>query len=186
MPSSATARLRSIAPLLAAGGVAAGAYAWAKSVNPDYTTSLFGQKAADTLPLKSWLATAVLALAALQLSTALWLYGKLRPLRNQPRRLGTFHRLAGATAILVTLPIAYHCLFAYGFRDLDSRTVVHSLAGCFVYGAIAAKVLVVRSKGLPRWVLPLAGGSLVTLVVVLWYSSALWYFNGHSVPLLGG
>jgi plastocyanin len=179
------ARFKPLIPLALAAAIAAGLYIWAKSITPDYTTSLFGQTAADTFPLKSWLATVVLALAVLQLYTALWLYGRLHRARARPNRLGTAHRLTGAAAIVVSLPIAYHCLFAYGFRDLDSRTVVHSLAGCFIYGAIGAKVFVVRSKSVPGWALPLAGGTLVTLVVVLWYSSALWYFNDYSVPLLG-
>ena len=33
---------------------------------------------------------------------------------------------------------------------------------------------------------PLDGGTLVSVVVVLWYTGALWYFNNHSLPLLGG
>jgi hypothetical protein len=175
-----------LAPLLLAAAIACGVYAWAKSVTPDYGISLFGQTGADTLPLKSWLATAVLALALLQLYTALWLYGRIRRRRPRPRRLGTAHRLTGAAAILLTLPIAYHCLLAYGFQDFDSRTLVHSLAGCFIYGAVAAKVLVVRWRSLPGWALPVAGGTLVSVVVVLWYTAALWYFNDHSLPLLGG
>jgi hypothetical protein len=31
-----------------------------------------------------------------------------------------------------------------------------------------------------------ADGTLVSVVVVLWYTAALWYFNDHSLPLLGG
>lgn len=181
-----TARFKPMIPLVLAAAIAAGIYVWAKSITPDYTTSLFGQTAADTFPLKSWLATVVLVLAVLQIYTALWLYGRINRARARPRRLGTAHRLTGAAAIVVSLPIAYHCLFAYGFRDFDARTLAHSLAGCFLYGAIGAKVFAVRSRSVPRWALPLAGGTLVTVVVVLWYSSALWYFNDYSVPLLGG
>jgi hypothetical protein len=59
---------------------------------------------------------------------------------------------------------------------------VHSLAGCFFYGAFLAKVLVVRSRRLPGWVLPVMGGLLVTVVAVVWYSSALWYFDGYRLP----
>ena len=183
--AAAAHRATRLAPPLLAAAVSAGVYVWAKSVTPDYGTSLFGQTATDTLPLKSWLATAVLALALLQVYTALWLYGRIRRGRARPRRLGTVHRLTGIGAILLTLPIAYHCLFAYGFQDFSTRVLVHSLAGSFIYGAIAAKVLVVRSRTLPGWALPAAGGIVVTAVVVLWYSSALWYFNDHSVPLLG-
>ena len=147
---------------------------------PFVNTSLFGQSATDTFPLKSWLATGVLALAAFQLYSALWIYGRL-PWRK-PAWLGTVHRVSGYSAIFLSLPIAYHCMFAYGFRDFDRRTVVHSLAGCFFYGAFAAKVIVVRSRRLPGWVLPVAGGTMLTLVVVLWYSAALWYFNGFDSP----
>ena len=74
---------------------------------------------------------------------------------------------------MLSLPIAYHCLRAYGFRDFDRRTVVHSIAGCFFYGAFAAKLIVVRSRRLPGWALPVAGGTMVARVVVLWYSAAL-------------
>jgi len=80
-------------------------------------------------------------------------------------------------------PIAYHCAFAYGVQtNIDARVAVHSLAGCFFYGAVAAKLIVVRSRRLPGWALPLAGGTLVALVAVLWYTSALWYFDDYSLP----
>jgi uncharacterized membrane protein HdeD (DUF308 family) len=98
---------------------------------------------------------------------------------------GNVHRAVGIVALLVSLPIAYHCAFAYGVQtNIDARVAVHSLAGCFLYGAFAAKLVIVRSRRLPGWTLPLAGGTLVTLVAVLWYSSALWYFNDDSLPLL--
>jgi plastocyanin len=172
-----------VLPLALAAGVTAGVYVWAKAITPDYGTSLFGQTANDTFPLKSWLATALLALAMSQVITALWLYGKLLRSRPRPARLGTFHRLIGAAAILVSLPIAYHCLFAYGFRDFDTRTTIHSLAGCFFYGVLAAKIACVRLRPSAGWALPLAGGTLFTVIVVLWYSSAAWYFNDSKVPL---
>jgi hypothetical protein len=93
------------------------------------------------------------------------------------------HRLGGASLFLLSLPVAMHCLLAYGVRLGGPRVAVHSLAGCFFYGAFAAKVLLVRSRRLPGWALPVAGGLLVTLIAVLWYSSALWYFDGFRLPL---
>ena len=44
------------------------------------------------------------------------------------------------------------------------------------------KVLIVRSRRLAWWGLPVAGGLLVTLIVVLWYSAALWYYAGFHLP----
>jgi len=64
------------------------------------------------------------------------------------------------------------------------RVAAHSIAGCFFYGAFTAKVLLVRSRRLPGWALPAAGGMLAIIVVVLWYTSALWYYNGYQLPHL--
>ena len=93
------------------------------------------------------------------------------------------HRVGGASLFLLSLPVAVHCMFAYGVQLGDLRVAVHSVAGCFFYGAFAAKVLIVRSRRLPGWALPVAGGLLVTLIVIMWYSSALWYFNNSRLPL---
>jgi hypothetical protein len=40
----------------------------------------------------------------------------------------------------------------------------------------------VARPALPGWALPAAGRLLVTLIVVMWYSSALWYFDGFRLP----
>jgi Family of unknown function (DUF6529) len=50
---------------------------------------------------------------------------------------------------LLSLPVAVHCMFAYGVQLGDPRVAVHSVAGCLFYGAFAAKVLIVRSRRLP-------------------------------------
>jgi uncharacterized protein DUF6529 len=185
----AGARLRSAVwmsvPILVAAAVAAGLYVFGTRHVPDYSISLFGQTAADTLPLKSWLGTGLLALAGVQLGLALWIYGRLPGAGVAPLRVVTGHRLVGACALLLTLPIAYHCAFAYGVQThVDARVAVHSIAGCLLYGAFAAKVTVVRSERFPGWTLPLVGGTLVALVAVLWYTSALWYFDGYRLPIL--
>ena len=172
-------------PLAILAAIAAAIYVAGTSITPDYSgTALFGKTATDTLPLKSDLASVVLGLAALQLLLGLWIYGRLPRIGAAARRIGSVHRAIGIAAVLLTLPIAYHCMRAYGVQTLDSRIAVHSLAGCFFYGAFAAKVTVVRSKSLPGWTLPVAGGTLVALTAVLWYTSALWYYNDFSIPLL--
>lgn len=168
-----------------AAATTAGLYVFGTRHVPNYSIGLFGRTGLDTLSLKSWLATGVLGLAGLQLGLALWMYRKLPRLRPPSARIGNIHRLVGVAAILLTLPIAYHCAFAYGVQThIDTRVSVHSLAGCFFYGALAAKLLIVRSRRFPGWTLPLAGGTLVTLVALLWYTSALWYFDNFSLPSL--
>lgn len=174
-----------MSPLIAGAAVTVGLYVFGTQHTPDYYTSLFGETAAGTLPLKSWLGTGLLALAGVQLALALWMYGRLPRIGSAPPGVATGHRLVGAAAFLLTLPLAYHCAFAYGVQThVDTRVAVHSLAGCFFYGAFAAKVTIVRSRRLPGWTLPLVGGVLVTLVVILWYTSAVWYFDGYSLRLL--
>ena len=176
------AAARALIPLAAGLLVALAIYVVATSITPDPTSSLFGTSGAGTFPLKSALASGVLAFAAFQLYTSLWIFGKINRKRALPRRLRIVHRASGYLAILLSLPIAYNCLLAYGFEDFDRRVLVHAVAGCFFYGAFAAKIVIVRSKRLPGWTLPIAGGTLVTIVFLLWYSAGLWYYNDFNSP----
>ena len=150
--------------------------------SPNYSLGFFGQTSYDrVIGLKSLLATVALALAAIQVGLALWMYGKL-PLARAPRRVAITHRIIGVAAFLVTLPVGLHCAMAYGVQAGSPRVLIHSIAGCFLYGAFLAKVLLVHSRRLPGWALPVAGGTLAVLIAVLWYTSALWYYNGFSLP----
>jgi len=101
-------------------------------------------------------------------------------LQQQPPPLLTQTRLTRLSPITSRSTIKFN----RGQRHLgDLRVAMDSVGGCFFYGAFAAKVLIVRSRRLPGWALPVAGGLLVTLIVVMWYSSALWYFDGSRLPL---
>jgi hypothetical protein len=180
-PGREVSRLAGPALVGAAVAVALGVYG---GVHDPTGEALFTLFFSATLNMKAWLATVVLLLALLQLLSAARLYGKLPVPRQVPPWLGQAHRLSGTLAFLVSLPIAYHCLWSLGFEtDADqTRRFVHSIAGCFFYGAFASKVLVVRSGGLPGWALPAAGGALFTSVVVLWFSSSLWFFDTVGFP----
>ncbi|HEX6312054.1 MAG TPA: DUF6529 family protein [Acidimicrobiia bacterium] len=140
-----------------------------------------------TINLKVWFATAALALAALQLLLAARIYGKLGwpwP-GDTPAWLGDAHRLVGTIAFLVSLPVAYHCLWALGFQSTDTRVLVHSLVGCVFYGVFTVKVLSVRADGLPGWLLPIAGGTTFAALVAVWLTSSLWFMTSRpaGVPL---
>jgi hypothetical protein len=150
----------------------------------DYTTGLFGQTGLNAIILKSALATAALGLAVVQVLLALWIYRKLPFAGRAPKPIGITHRVVGFVLVALTLPIAIHCFLAYGVMTTDARHVIHSVAGCVFYGAFLAKVLLVQSRKLPGWALPVAGGLLALLVALLWYTSALWYYNG-SAPGIG-
>lgn len=136
----------------------------------------------STLHMKTWLATLALLLAVLQILGGLWMYGKL-PLRPAPAWVGPAHRITGSLALLTTLPVAYHCLWSLGFNPGPggSRRFWHSVFGCLVYGAFATKVLVVRSRRMPAWALPVVGGVLFTVLVLVWLTSSLWFFTEFGV-----
>ena len=179
---SAAVRLAGIG--LLAAGVTAALYVAGRLHTPNFTASLFGRSGLDAIALKSVLATIALGLAVLQVLLALWIYRKLPLAGSPPRPARLAHRVIGFGLFALTVPIAVHCLLAYGVQLTSLRVAVHSIAGCFFYGAFAAKVLLVQSRRLPGWVLPVAGGVLAVVVGVLWYTSSLWYYNGFQLPAL--
>ena len=165
----------------AAVSVAVGVYGRVHDPTGHALVTLFFTK---TLNMKAWLATVAVLFAALQLLTALRMYGKLRWPRSAPAWLGDFHRLSGTLAFLFTLPVAFHCLWSLGFKAhlAQTRVFVHSIAGCAFYGAFATKMVIVRSKGLPNWSLPVLGGAVFTILVALWLTSSLWFFRHNGFP----
>ena len=127
---------------------------------------------------KAWFATAAVCFGVIQVSTGARIFGKLQRIVPIGRpHVNRVHRWSGRLAILCTLPVAFHCIFILGFRTTDTRVLVHSIAGTFVYGVIVVKVFFVRDRDHPRWVLPVVGGTLFTILVTLWSTSALWYFT---------
>jgi hypothetical protein len=138
----------------------------------------------STLTMKAWLATVAVVLAIVQVLTALRLYGKVRWPASAPAWLGDAHRLSGTLAFVFSLPVAFHCLWALGFKAHPSqaRVFAHSLLGCAFYGAFAAKVIIVRAKGLPGWALPVAGGLVFSALVAVWATSSLWFFTHVGFP----
>ncbi len=135
----------------------------------------------DTITMKVWLATLAVLFALAQLASALWMYGRL-PLGDAPAWLGTAHRISGRLAFLLSLPVAYHCLYQLAFQHATARVLAHSILGCTFYGAFAAKVVIVRSRSLPGLALPVAGGLLFSVLVATWMTSGLWFISENGFP----
>src|SRR6476646_11206981 len=129
----------------------------------------------DPIHLKAGFATAVVVLACFQLFTAAWIFRKLP--WPKPAWVNPVHRWSGRLAFAFTLPVAYHCIFKLGFQHSSSRVLAHSLLGCAVYGAFAAKVTIVRLHRFPRFVLPIAGGLLFAVLIGVWFTSAFWLYG---------
>ncbi len=146
-------------------------------VNSTYThivTTVFS----STIAMKVWFATAVIVLVVVQVSTATRMWGRFEGVIRLPTPVvQSIHRWSGRLAFLCTLPVFFHCVFILGFQTPNARVAVHSIAGSFVYGVFAAKILILRGKGYPSWVLPVVGGTVAVLLVTLWFSSAYWYFT---------
>lgn len=102
---------------------------------------------------------------------------RLTPGGRAPTWMGTAHIWSGRLAVLVSIPVAVHCLYALGFQSTDSRVLFHSLFGCLFYGVFVTKMLLLTRKGLPGWVIPVAGGLLFFGLVYVWLTSALWFFQ---------
>jgi Family of unknown function (DUF6529) len=127
---------------------------------------------------KVWFATAAFALAFVQVITAARIFGKLQRVIPIGRPwINRTHRWSGRLAFLCTLPVAFHCIFILGFQTTDTRVLVHSIAGSFVYGVFAVKIFFVRDHDHPRWTLPVVGGTLFAVLATLWSTSAYWYFT---------
>jgi Family of unknown function (DUF6529) len=131
------------------------------------------------LVAKAWLATAAFVLGVVQLVTGAGMWGKFG--LGDKSWTAPVHRWSGRLAILATLPVVTHCLYALGFGHSSPRVLVHSLLGCFFFGLFATKMLSLRPTNLPGWVLPVLGGTLFSVLTGLWLTSAVWFFTTVGV-----
>lgn len=153
-----------------------------RTIRSPYATPFFHLFFSDTLHMKVWLTTAALLLGLSQLLTASRIYGLL----HFPPPGGFYnvvHRWSGRTAIVLTLPVAYHCIFLLGFGTYDTRVYIHSLLGSSVYGVFLAKVFIVRAKGFPGWALPIAGGVMFSILLGVWLTAAPWFFRNFGMGI---
>ncbi len=162
----------------AAVAVALGVYGNVHDPSGRSLVTLFFTK---TINLKVWFATVAMSLAVFQLGSALKMQGKLGAARG-PRWLSKVHRASGTLAFAFAVIVAYHCLWALGFQDTDTRVLVHGVAGCVFFGALATKILVVRGRSMPDLAFSLAGGLLFSAITVVWLSSSLWFFVNVEFP----
>jgi len=176
-------------PLLLAGGACAvflGVYGKVHAPAGQRTTSVVFwsvtfESSTAMLQFKSFLTSVAIVLALFQLVTGLRLYDRVPWPRQIPLWLGDVHRLTGTLVLVVSLPVAYHCLWSLGFQsDTNNlRAYAHSLFGCFFYGAYVTKVLAVRRGSPPNWFIPIMGGTVLTTLAVVWLTSALYFITGR-------
>ncbi|MER7643260.1 DUF6529 family protein [Streptomyces sp. NPDC126522] len=167
---------RYLVPALVAAAVAIGLGVYGKVHDPAGTAfNLAGFS--STGAVKSWLATTAFFFALVQVVSAFMVYGRL----PGPSWAPALHRWSGRIAFLVAVPVAVHCLYAFGYQTYSTRVMWHSVLGCAFFGAFSAKMLLLRSERLPGWLLPLVGGLVFTALTLIWLTSALWFFRTVGV-----
>jgi len=100
--------------------------------------------------VKSWLVTVAALFAIIQLTSAKLMYA------GTVSWMAGLHRWSGRVAVLLTVPVVVHYLYALGFQAATPRGLIHSLLGCVFYGAFVAKMMALTRRGLPggwcpRW-----------------------------------
>ena len=139
--------------------------------------------------MKVVLSAVIGVLAVLQVIGGLWIYGRLGI--RAPSWLGPAHRISGAVAVAadglrrLQLPVGSRPGERPARRS-PTRTVVHGVLGCAVFGAVVVKVVAVRSRRAPGWFLPVAGGLLFALLIAVVLTSAGWYLGVRGWPSSGG
>jgi hypothetical protein len=167
-------------PLLVGCAVAVALGLYGRSHQPT-GEAIFTLGFSGMINMKVWLATIAVPFALFQLGSALRIYGVYGS-GSPPSWVGTAHRVSGVLAVLISAPVAFHCLWSLGFSDFDTRTLWHSVLGCVFYGAFVAKMLTLRMRRLPGWALPLFGGLTFTAFVAIWFTSSFWFFQTVGFP----
>jgi hypothetical protein len=126
--------------------------------------------------MKSWLATLSAIFAVIQVGSALVMYGKM-PCVTAPSWIGGLHRWSGRIAFLLAVPVAVQCLYSLGFQTYSTRILIHSVLGCLFFGAFTMKMLVLPKRGVPGWVLPVTGAIVFAVLILIWFTSAFWFFS---------
>ena len=178
-PPQPGAAMKLLVPLAIGGAVAVALGVYGRLHEP---TNIAVNIAGFSGPLaaKAWLTTGAATFAVVQLVSALVMYGKV-PGVAAPSWIGPLHRWSGRIAFLLAVPVAIHCLYAVGFQVYEPRVLVHSLLGCFFFGAFTVKMLSLSRKGMPGWLLPVMGGLVFTALVGLWVTSSLWFFTTFGI-----
>jgi hypothetical protein len=130
--------------------------------------------------VKSWLATGAAIFAVIQVGSALVMYGKV-PRVSAPSWTGGLHRWSGRIAFLLSVPVAVQCLYALGFQTYSTRVLIHSVLGCLFFGAFTVKMLVLPKRGVPGWVLPVTGAIVFAVLILIWFTSAYWFFSTFGI-----
>jgi len=71
-------------------------------------------------------------------------------------------------------------IYALGFQACSTRVLIRSVIGCFC-GAFAANMLTLTWRdSMPRWAVPVLGGTVFLGLRGVWLTSSLWLFTSKG------
>lgn len=174
----ATARWQwGLAGAALAGVAVSGALAAYAQAHPGDGAPLFTLWFGTMVAAKTALSTVAAGLVLVQVGSALGMY----LVAEAPRWVTWLHRWAGVVAFGFTLPVVFACVWSLGFETVSARVLLHGVAGCVFFGVFTVKMLALRVRGLPGWVLPVLGGLVVAALAVTWSTSGLWYLREYGL-----
>lgn len=132
------------------------------------------------LSIKSWSTTVVLVLAVATFSLMAVLRLLLKLGRHIPPIVLAFHRFAGYTLVLLVLALAIYCLVALGIDMSVPRSAWHGVLGFALIVLLGLKIVVIRLQLRPWQVCLWLGGAITVVTILLFLSSAWWYFTSFS------
>ena len=125
-------------------------------------------------------ATIVAVLAMSQFYTMHAVMGHLPRGRFKIKQLMRAHRYGGRIAILLAALVAVFCIVDIGAPNQPLRVVVHVVAGCTAFTALAVKFTLIRFRpALAYDLAPNLGGIAAVAFIAIWLTSALFYFTGN-------
>jgi plastocyanin len=136
----------------------------------------------DVIELKVWVATLVLALAAVQLVSMVVVYGWVPFPERYRGPLAVFHRWDGRVTVFVAAVIAVLCIIDPGPQSSPDRRQLHTIFGSLVVVLVLAKVTVIHAVPKAGPLIPVLGVVLAASFAMLWYTSsyAFWFGSGSG------
>jgi hypothetical protein len=130
--------------------------------------------------VKIVLASTLLALAVYQAMLMAVGYGKVRPPFLSAASASMAHRAVGDAIVVLVVVVAAFCLGYYGIEDSardgapgpDARVTLHVVAGFALLGVLALKLFVLHVWHRAQGLLPALGLTVLSLLFIIWLSSA--------------
>jgi len=126
--------------------------------------------------LKAILTTLILALALVQALAMAQVRGYVHLLPVEKKQLVRWHRLGGATTLLLALAVAAMCVLGERYAYYSARVQTHAVIGTLAILVLAVKAVITKRFRRYLRYAPALGAGAGLLILGTFVASALWYF----------